>query len=126
MKALKTIILLNLIIFILSEFASAQGSTGNSGVEKRLALVIGNGKYINSMELANPVNDARAMKEALQKVGFDVYEYEDLNQSQIKKAIDDFGARLKQYPVGPLFLCRAWYTVKRIKLSYPGRCQYSI
>jgi hypothetical protein len=103
MKAQKAIILLNLIIFILSEFASAQGSTGNSGIEKRLALVIGNGKYINSMELANPVNDARAMKEALQKVGFDVYEYEDLNQSQIKKAIDDFGARLKQYPVGLFF-----------------------
>jgi hypothetical protein len=103
MKAQKIIILLILILFIHFELAIAQINEDKSENIKRLALVIGNGKYINSMELENPVNDARAMKEALQKVGFDVFEYENLNQSQIKKAIDDFGARLKQYSVGLFF-----------------------
>jgi hypothetical protein len=103
MKVQKNIILFCLILFIGAVFASAQENVSSSGTEKRLALVIGNGKYINSMELANPVNDARAMKEALQKVGFDVFEYEDLDQSQMKMAIDKFGASLKQYSVGLFF-----------------------
>jgi hypothetical protein len=101
MKALNLTILVFLIFSLNFQNSSAQDNSIN--IERRIALVIGNGKYINSMELANPVNDARAMKKALENVGFDVYEYEDLNQAQIKKAIDDFGVRLKQYSVGLFF-----------------------
>jgi hypothetical protein len=101
MKALKMTILVFLILSLNFQNSFAQDNSINT--ERRIALVIGNGKYINSMELANPVNDARAMKKALENVGFDVYEYEDLNQAQIKKAIDDFGVRLKQYSVGLFF-----------------------
>jgi hypothetical protein len=103
MKAQKLQILISLILILNSVFVSAQDNTNNSGIDRRLALVIGNGKYINAMELANPVNDARAMKEALQKLGFDVYEYEDIDQAQMKMAIDNFGAKLKQYSVGLFF-----------------------
>ena len=53
-------------------------------------MVIGNGNYLLG-SLANPENDARAMKSALQSVGFEVIEYENLNQGQMKKAIDEFG-----------------------------------
>jgi uncharacterized protein (TIGR02145 family) len=67
--------------------------------QKRIALVIGNGNY-SSSTLANPENDAREMKVALQSVGFTVMEYENLNQSQMKKAMDDFGVKLKSYEVG--------------------------
>ena len=67
--------------------------------QKRLALVIGNGNYATGM-LANPENDARAMNNALQLVGFEVMAYENLSQSQLKRAIDDFGIRLKNYQVG--------------------------
>lgn len=67
--------------------------------QRKIALIIGNGSYIKSV-LANPENDARAMKVALQNVGFTVMEYENLNQSQMKKAIDDFGMRLKSNEVG--------------------------
>jgi hypothetical protein len=102
MKAMKSFLLL-VIIIILSHRAEAQTNVLTSGGEKRLALIIGNAKYIYSPELANPVNDARAIKDALQNVGFDVYEYENLSQSQIKQAIDNFGSRLKNYTVGLFF-----------------------
>jgi hypothetical protein len=100
MKAITSIILLTSILFIHRTDSPAQSNSNSTTVEKRLALVIGNGKYLNSSELANPVNDARAMRDALQSVGFEVMEYEDLNQNQIKKAMVDFGAKLKQYSVG--------------------------
>ena len=100
MKLIRTVFTLIHILLLNSLFSYSQPADISSVPEKRLALVIGNGKYINSMELANPVNDARAMKTLLMSVGFDVYEYEDLNQSQIKKAIDEFGQRLREYSVG--------------------------
>jgi uncharacterized protein (TIGR02145 family) len=74
-------------------------SQTSSQQEKRIALVIGNGNYLIG-SLANPENDARAMKTALQNVGFEVIEYENLNQGQIKKAIDEFGEKMKTYDVG--------------------------
>ncbi len=70
--------------------------------QKRLALIIGNGNYVNSI-LANPGNDAREMKNILTQYGFDVLEYEDLNQSRMKMAMDEFGAKLKGYDVGLFF-----------------------
>jgi uncharacterized protein (TIGR02145 family) len=73
--------------------------SNQSQPKKKIALVIGNGNY-NFSILANPVNDAKAMRVALQNVGFTVLEYENLNQSQMKKAIDDFGTKLKSNGVG--------------------------
>jgi uncharacterized protein (TIGR02145 family) len=69
---------------------------------KKYALVIGNGNYSSSV-LANPENDARAIAAALKNMGFSVSKYENLNQSQMKKAIDDFGQNLKGYDVGLFF-----------------------
>lgn len=122
MKLIRTVFTLIHFLLLNSLFSYSQPADISSVPEKRLALVIGNGKYINSMELANPVNDARAMKTLLMSVGFDVYEYEDLNQSQIKKAIDEFGQRLREYSVGLFLLCRTWNSEQRIKLSYSCRC----
>jgi uncharacterized protein (TIGR02145 family) len=70
--------------------------------QKKIALVIGNGNY-NFSILANPENDAKAMKDALLNVGFSVIEYENLNQIQMKKAIDDFGDKLRSNEVGLFF-----------------------
>lgn len=70
--------------------------------QKRLALVIGNGNYKASI-LANPENDARDMKAALERYGFDVMQYENLNQSSMKQVMDEFGGRLKSYDVGLFF-----------------------
>jgi hypothetical protein len=68
--------------------------------EKRLALVIGNADYVNANALANPVNDAKAVKVALQSLGFTVMSYYDADQKTMKKAIDEFGTELENYTVG--------------------------
>jgi hypothetical protein len=71
--------------------------------EKRLALIIGNSKYEHCGVLINPANDALSMKKALTEVGFEVQEYYNLSQREMKKAIDDFGLKLKGYNVGLFF-----------------------
>lgn len=67
---------------------------------KRLALVIGNSSYRELTKLQNPVNDARAMAIALEKLGFEVMKYENLSHSDMKRAIGEFGVALDQYEVG--------------------------
>jgi uncharacterized caspase-like protein len=67
--------------------------------QRRLALVIGNGNYPSNY-LANPENDARAMKAILANLDFEIMLFENQTQAQMKKAIDDFGIRLKNYEVG--------------------------
>ena len=65
----------------------------------RTALVIGNARY-ESAPLRNPVNDARAMAGALRRFGFDVTLLEDAGQTQMKRAIDRFGKKLRDGGVG--------------------------
>lgn len=62
---------------------------------KRLALVVGNSEYTN-VPLRNPVNDARAIAEELQRSGFDVMLYTNVPQKELKVAIRDFGQKLKE------------------------------
>lgn len=66
---------------------------------KRLAIVIGNSAYQNGGYLQNPVNDARAMKQTLEKLNFTVLEYENLTQTQMKQRIDEFGKKMANYDV---------------------------
>jgi uncharacterized caspase-like protein len=63
------------------------------GVQKRVALVIGNAKYKDS-PLANPVNDAQDMATALRSVGFQVIERTDASQKEMNRAITQFGEKL--------------------------------
>lgn len=63
--------------------------------QSRTALIIGNSQY-EKTPLKNPVNDAIAMAEELQRSGFDVYVYTDLDQKTMKKAIREFGEKLKE------------------------------
>lgn len=71
--------------------------------EQRLALVIGNALYENGSTLLNPENDANAMADALQQLGFDVLKHENLDQDNMRRAIDEFGAKLREYDVGLFF-----------------------
>ena len=63
----------------------------------RVALVVGNGGYdpANIARLANPVNDARLMASALERVGFDVSLVTDAGQDAMRRAIKAFGKRLR-------------------------------
>ena len=74
-----------------------------SGQEKRIAIVIGNENYLNSMPLYNPANDANAMEAVLQAAGFRVYKYLDLDRESMLSAFDNFGENLHNYDVGLVF-----------------------
>jgi len=67
--------------------------------EARLALVIGNSAY-SSSPLRNPGNDARAIAGALRGLGFEVMEYLDVSEKAMRRAIFEFGSRLKAGGVG--------------------------
>ena len=76
--------------------------TLQSASERRVALVIGNGAYALGA-LANPVNDARDMAAALRSVGFEVLSGENVNQTQMKRLIRDFGQKIRDGGVGLFF-----------------------
>ncbi len=70
----------------------------------RLALVIGNAKYKNVIELKNASADAVDMAAALRAIGFEVIEGEDQNMQQMIKMIQEFGDKLmRQKGIGLLF-----------------------
>ncbi|GAB3642854.1 caspase family protein [Spirosoma arcticum] len=71
--------------------------------EKRLALVIGNSAYPSTSRLDNPVNDAKDMAATLTDLGFEVMLFTDLDKKKLRKAIEDFGFRLKGYQIGLFF-----------------------
>jgi formylglycine-generating enzyme required for sulfatase activity len=71
--------------------------------EKRVALVIGNGKYINAGALANPVNDASDMAAALKGIGFTVVSGFDLDKPVAEKKIREFAGHLAGAETGVFF-----------------------
>lgn len=55
-----------------------------------MALVVGNGNYEKADRLPNPVRDARAMRDALAALGFEVVYGEDLGKRSLESRIGDF------------------------------------
>jgi hypothetical protein len=62
--------------------------------EKRIALVIGNAAYRAATVLANPVNDALQMTEALERLGFEVKCARDCDINEFDKQLRDFRRKL--------------------------------
>jgi hypothetical protein len=58
--------------------------------QTRLALVIGNGKYVDLPKLTNPINDARAVADTLRDLGFDVTLVTDVSEQSIRRAVRKF------------------------------------
>ena len=66
----------------------------NNQSEHRVALVIGNSKYIDTQELTNPVNDAEDIAKVLRGFGFEVIELKNQSKKDMDKAIADFGRKI--------------------------------
>ena len=66
----------------------ATSATWSAG--KRVAFVVGNSAYQAVPELVNPKNDAKAVSEALRKVGFEVVTAIDLDRKNFDKAVEKF------------------------------------
>ena len=63
-------------------------------VDKRVALVIGNGDYKTAPHLDNPPIDARAVAASLKRLGFQVIEGYDLSIAQMRGSVAEFAAAL--------------------------------
>ena len=88
-----------------------QQAAASPAQEARVALVIGNGAY-QAAPLKNPVNDARAVSEALKKSGFTVTRLEDATRPQMREAIRAFGARIAEGGVGLFYFAGHGMQVK--------------
>jgi uncharacterized caspase-like protein len=70
----------------------------------RIALVIGNGHYPDAnAPLSQPINDARALTEALRRDGFDVDVVEDANKDDMTRAVDRLKAKIRPDSVVMLY-----------------------
>ena len=82
------VVLLLAVLLVLSAGSSAMAQG------RRVALVVGNDEYQAQGVLRNAVNDARAVAEALEGVGFAVTKVEDANRVQLTVALSDFAGSL--------------------------------
>src|SRR5581483_5265448 len=82
--------------------------------EIRIALVIGNSAY-RSGSLPNPANDAKLIGGALRHLGFEVNEHDNADQVTMKRAIEEFGARLET--AGPVSVGLFYYAGHGLQLS---------
>lgn len=67
--------------------------------QKRVALVIGNGAYPED-PLANPVNDATDVANALKEIGFEVTLLKNADRRKIDEAVEAFNKQLRQGDIG--------------------------
>ncbi len=88
-----------------------QGPVPPAAPEARTALVIGNGAYRTS-PLRNPVEDAKAMAEALQKCGFQVTLLEDATRMRMVEALRAFGQTIQGGGVGLFYFAGHGLQVK--------------
>jgi uncharacterized caspase-like protein len=79
-------------LVLLAPVATATGAS--AAAESRIALVIGNEAYKDS-PLANPVNDAKAVSAALRAAGFEVIERHNQGAVEMRRAIREFGEKLR-------------------------------
>ena len=88
-------------------------------VENRVALVIGNSDYLMG-PLTNPVNDARSISRALKAANFEVILRENLsNKTEMKRAIREFGMKLKEGGVGLFYYAGHGLQVKGFNFLVP-------
>jgi hypothetical protein len=73
-----------------------------SGIERRVALVIGNANYkVNPLK--NPVNDSTDMARSLRSVGFDVIEASNTTLAQMREVTRRFADKLSSSDVGLVY-----------------------
>ena len=71
--------------------------------EQRIALVVGNAKYLNVVKLKNPENDATAVAATLRGLGFEVIERENVSRRDMIQATRIFAQKLSPGGIGLFF-----------------------
>ncbi|MGI9402132.1 MAG: caspase family protein [Rhizobiaceae bacterium] len=71
--------------------------------EKRLALVIGNDDYQNILKLQKATNDAEAMGNTLEALGFDVTRALNADRAEMNRVFEDFARKIREGDTAMLF-----------------------
>jgi len=79
------------------------GSTMLAVAERRVALVIGNSDYAIAPKLRNPRNDAAAMIDKLQQLGFEVFDGLDADKLALGQKLKEFGRATQNADVALFF-----------------------
>jgi hypothetical protein len=78
------------VILLLAALTIVAVTSWAAQAQDRVALVIGNSKYINANGVLNAVNDARVMARALGEIGFVVVDGYDLPRDSMERQIREF------------------------------------
>src|SRR5450759_4756297 len=71
--------------------------------DRRVALVVGNAQYENTVVLRNSANDAEDIAAMLRQLGFEVLVATNLDQQSFARRIDEFSRVLDGADVGLFF-----------------------
>lgn len=74
-----------------------------SHAEGRVALVIGNGDYVNAKSLPNPGNDATDVSDSLKRLGFSVTTVLDGTYNDIRQAVRSFNIQVQGAEIGLIY-----------------------
>jgi uncharacterized caspase-like protein len=94
---------IRLVVWAIALIGLLLSGTRSSLAEPRIALVIGNGTYSGIPALRNPVNDARAMDQALRGLGFEVIRLENASKDQIERGLTQLTQRLPPNAVSLMY-----------------------
>jgi hypothetical protein len=93
---------------------------------KRVALVIGNAAYRTISPLANPLNDARLVANALAASGFDVQMGLDLDKKGIETVLKAFALDAMQADVATVYFAGHGLEASGANWLLPRRCRYPV
>jgi formylglycine-generating enzyme required for sulfatase activity len=96
-----------------------------ANAEKRVALVVGNGAYRHADRLANPVNDAQGMRDALKRLGFNVVYGEDLDQRGLRRVIGQFANSVADADVAMVYFAGHGATFGDIPYVVPVDAEFA-
>src|SRR5271163_1116887 len=82
------------LLLLLAAFFLAFPRPAPAEIEKRVALVIGNGAYKVAPPLTNPPIDAKAVAAAFRRLGFQVIDGYDLTIDQMRGKLAEFSAAM--------------------------------
>ena len=96
---------------------------GAAYADKRVALVIGNADYKNVAALTNPINDAKAIGEALSRLGFNVRNQTDLGFDAMRRALSEFARETSGADIAVIYYAGHGMEFDGQNYPHPRRCQ---
>ena len=114
--------------FVLLALLIFSGFAPPAAADKRVALVIGNSAYEHADGLTNPVIDARSMRTALAKIGFDdanIVFGENLGKRDFERALARFATSARDSDVALIFYAGHGATFGGIPYAVPVDAQFT-